>query len=1101
MNTNLGMLHLFWPVSGTGLWITSLSQDLYVQPQESIRFFVPENEAETLQTGLVTWKAIEIHDNLHIGQWPTTPSRVIMAVLDVRVQQLEDWIPQLSDQYRDQCRIVCVDETFLSYASFLRCVLLFDYLGLSNKWVPVFDKNSVDNPWHVLFNKLQNYKELEGVIDSLAAFEDLIVYRISMDGVICSITPNVARYGFVTEEIIGVPLMRFVHPEDLPHVAQFFTDIQLLQRPIVRFRVLNPNGKIFHVSTSSRFVQTSAGAMFLVGVMREETEKQLVSRQMQFAHRIQSVMYQVSGALFGAVSLEELCSSVCRILVEAESVAMALVQNDAEITSVMGLWHERLGKECRSFLSRDFLEFLGHRACVQTETILVNQHENEFKLFLIQTELSNIQSVLVVPLWYPGQRFSGKLYLFAQNADAFDTHTVELTKQVAMLLTHGVLSILDWQETEHIREHLALLEERRRYVLSNIRDIIYFFDSEGRLQFLSENVRDAFGVDPEALVGKKFIDLIHFFPHLDPQVFHTLQANFDSAVKAKKTELLFSFTWGEGENRRFMEINERIFYQENGSLQGSTGVIRDVTQRVLVQEALERSEEKYRLLFEVSQDGLFIEDIDGRILECNESALRMYGFTRNEMMQLHTVDLVSEPTANLLPELVLRLRETGVFFVEAEGRRKDGSIFPTEVVARLLHLHGKEHIIISVRDISERKQQEKERLETERRLRQKQKIESVSLLVSRLAHEFNNLLVGILGNASLGLMETTQEHPAFLLFQEIEKAAKDAAMISRQLLVYAGGWKPRLQAVNLAEILERAARDLQPAIPEQVRVIYRIEPDVFPVDADPEHCLILVSHLIANGIDAVKKNAGMVTVSLFTCETLPENFAIEIAPDHVERHNRWVCIEVVDNGCGIAPQNLEMIFDPFFTTKESAPGLGLTAVAGIVRHHNAVLQVAKLVNQGTIFRVFFVMTSEKNLDSDEMLSQESKTQCILLIDDDFWVRTVGKRMLNMAQRNCVTVSDGKQALSYAINNLQNIQLVVLDLHLPDMSGKEVFARLRALRPNLPILVSSGWTDQIEPFWDPKEAFCTGTLPKPYTTSTFLQAIKTLETATVSGSSL
>lgn len=1090
MDANPGKFQFFPPPSGTGLWIGSLGPGIQLNTGESIRFFISDDAATA---GPVAWKVLEHDGDVSAGRWPQTGSRALLALVDARNQDLEAWIPERTGD----CRIVCVEEPALSLDCFLRCAISFDYLGIGGTWIPnplAANGNLGSDPWRVFRRLVKDCQVVEGIAGALQVFDDLILYRISAEGIIRYITPNVARYGFDFGEIVGTPLMRFVHPEDLPVVAQSFVDFDALRNRQVRFRVMGPRGDVFHVCTTSRFLTAADGEMELVGIMREETGKMQASLQLERARRIGSVMHQVSGVLFGAASLEDLCSSICRILVEEESIIMALVQDARNPGVALGVWHESCRNECRGFLSREFLEFLGQREIVQPEVIPVSQYEGDFKRFLMKTDLSGVRSILAVPLFYPGHRFSGKLHLFAQSADAFNEQTIELTRQAAMLLTHGVMAVLDREEAERSRKRLAASEEHHRRILSNIRDIIYSFDAGGQLQFISENVREILGMDPSKLEGKSFLEVIRLFNGVDARIFEKLQADFDAAVRECKPEIFNSITMGEGKDRRFLENRERIFYDANGSLQGSVGVLRDITQQVRVQEELERSEQKYRLLFEMSQDALFIEDLDGRILECNEAALRMYGFSRGEMLQLTAHDLVPDSIAGMFPELLQRIRDVGAFRVEAMGRCRDGSEFPSEVMARVFHLEGKDLLMLSVRDISEFKRREQERIAAERRLRHSQKMESVALLVSRLAHDFNNLLVGILGNASIGLMETVAENPTRMLFEEIEKAAEEAAMISRQLLMYAGGWKPRLQPLNLAEILERTAKDMQSAIPGNVRVVYRIEPGVFPVNADPEQCAILVSHLMSNGIDAVKPSGGLVTVSLFSCGELPENPVLEIAPDDVVRRGDWVCLEVADSGCGIAHQHLEKIFDPFFTTKESASGLGLAAVAGIVRHHGAVLQVMRLGERGTAFHVFFA--ADKNRE-DVLLPLKAEGESveegvILLVDDDFWVRTVGKRMLDSAGRPCQVMSGGREALAFAAKNPEKIRLVVLDLHLPDISGMEVYAQLRALRPKLPILVSSGWSGSIEPFWDPAYTSCTGILVKPYTAPTFLQAIEALE---------
>ncbi|MBU1068713.1 response regulator, partial [Myxococcota bacterium] len=445
------------------------------------------------------------------------------------------------------------------------------------------------------------------------------------------------------------------------------------------------------------------------------------------------------------------------------------------------------------------------------------------------------------------------------------------------------------------------------------------------------------------------------------------------------------------------------------------------------------------------------------------------------------------------PAIVEQQMATGGFFIEAEGRRRDGTIFPTEASARMFEFEQRPLLVVSVRDMTDRRRREQDRLIMEKRLRQGQRVESLSMLASKLAHDFNNLLVGILGNASLGLMDVAPDDPIRVNLEEIERAAEEAAGLSRQLLAYAGGWKPRLVPVDLSEVISGQAELFQATLPERIRMIYRIEASLRPVMADPEQCVALVSHLCSNSLDAIGERSGMITVSLYGCEGLSENPQFVLMPETVCDQGPFVCLEIADSGKGMDATVLEKIFDPYFSTKANAAGMGLVAVIGIVRSHNAVLQVSSLPGQGTVFRIFFpYCVPEKPPAHIEPLAEPrhpgGAAHRVLIIDDDLWVRNVVSRTLTQAGYDCMKASDGPKGLEAARALLSELSLVVLDLHLPGLSGQEVFLQLRRMRPDLPVLISSGWSDTLDPFWEADVTPPADYLPKPYRPQQLLEYV-------------
>jgi len=1095
-----GTLPLYSPLRGNGLWLLPSGADPAdaasgAEPG-SVRFFVPADEALARERGVVEeWVPVPASPT---NGWPEGVHALCLALPDPGSPGWVRWIPGVGDAGAPSagCRIVAVDPGRVPPESLAGLCRRFDRVRAGHRWVvnpgsgagaSTPGLESVDELL-ALWDRVDalgcESRWWEQTVHIMEKAGAAISFRVSAEGVIEYISPQIREFGFpAAEEVIGTPYARFVHPDDYLKLAENFSELKDHPERVVSFRVRNGDGEVFQLKSMSRLIEDPSGGVKLVGLLRDVSREERAVGMLERAGRLGSVLHQTSGVLFGAASMEDLASSVCRIIVEEEPFLFATVMELDLPGTVMGAWHRRSGQESRELLPRDFLEFLRNLPVTGT---VVHPHLGavpafeRFKPHLVSCQLSGL---VMVPLFRPGRRFTGLLCVFAERPNAIEPEAERLLEELGRFLTHGILAIQDRQEMERVHDALAISEERYRHILENVQDVIFSFDAGSVLTFVGGNVKELFGVDAAALVGRRFVSMAGLFPDLDPGFFERYQRLFETAIAELRPSIEYEIPIHAAGRDQVLEVHERIHYNESGGLIGSTGVMRDISERRRALVQLERSEARYRTLFDLSAEGVFIETLEGDILECNEVAARMHGFTQEELLRLSAHNLVSEKTAASFEKVIGPELLRGGFFVEAEGRRKDGTIFPTEVSARLFHLEDRPLVMVTVRDMTERRRREAERSIVDKRLHESRRVESLSLLASKMAHDFNNLLVGILGNASLGLMDVSPDDPLRLNLQEIERAAEEAARLSRQLLAYTGGWKPHLVPVDLSSVLTRQAEVLQATFPERVRMIYRIEPSIRPVLADEEQCSALVSHVCSNSLDAIGDRAGMITVSLFGCETLSENPPFQLVPEGASDRGPFCCLEIADSGEGMEQAVLERIFDPCFSTKANAAGMGLVAVAGIVRSHNAVLQVSSLPGQGTVLRIFFPYCSTdaplEQPQSPGMGSSAGGGRRILIIDDDLWVRNVAGRILSQAGCECLLAADGHKGLEAARALLPELDLVVLDLHLPGMPGNEVFRQLRQLRPELPVLISSGWSETLEPFWEEGVAPPAGYLPKPY----------------------
>lgn len=1120
MDFHPGTLPLFSPLAGSGLWLLPPGS---VPPgsvppgsgakEGAARFFVPADRSRVRDPGVVE----EWEERFPVGIPVSAAAEafwagrlepgqaLVLAVPGPSCGDWETWLPPAADGVSGGCRILALDPTGLDGDALLGACRRFDRVRLGHRWVsnprgplgvpataagPAGELLALWEHLHAVDAERRWWEQAVGLVEEAGA---AIHFRLSAEGVIEYISPQIREYGFPNvDEVVGSPYVRFVHPDDFVKLADNFSSLRERVGRVVSFRVRNPAGEIFQVRSMSRWIEAEGQAPKLVGLMRDVSREERAEGMLERAGRLASVLHQTSGVLFGAASMEDLACQVCRIIVEEEPFLLAAVMDADRPGTVMGAWHRKSGQECREVLPPELVGFLGNLPVTGTVAHPHLGSDPAFERFRSHLLSSQLSGLVLIPLFRPGRAFSGLLCVFVERPNAIEPEAERLLEQLGRFLTHGILAIQDRQDMDRALGALAFSEERHRHILENVQDIIFSFDADGVLTFVGGNVRELFGLEPDRLVGLRFVEMAGFFPDLDPGFFERYERLFRDAIAALRPAIEWEVGITVGGEPRVLEVHERIHYDDVGNLVGSTGVMRDISERRRALQELERNEAKYRALFELSADGVFLETLDGDILDCNEAAARMHGFTHEELVRLSARNLVSEKVAMSFGTVINEQLLQGGFFVEAEGKRKDGTLFPTEVSTRLFQFEDRPFVMVSVRDVTERRRREQEREVVEKRLRQSQRVESLQLLASKLAHDFNNLLVGILGNASLGLMDVSADDPVRVNLEEIERAAEEAAQLSRQLLIYAGGWKPHLIPVRLDEVIQKQAEILQATVPERVRMIYRIEPGLRPVMADPDQCAAMVSHVCSNSLDAIGERGGMITISLYGCEELPGNPQFQLVPEGTCDRGPYCCLEIADSGKGIVSELLERIFDPYFSTKAHAAGMGLVAVAGIVRSHNAALHATSLPSQGTVFRIFFpYCQAGPSVAAPEPAAPRHSPGAnprILIIDDDLWVRNVAGRTLSHAGFECLLAADGLKGVEAARALLPELALVLLDLQLPGLPGNEVFRHLRQLDPELPILISSGWAETLEPFWSEALLPPSGYLPKPYAPSQLLEFV-------------
>jgi len=362
-------------------------------------------------------------------------------------------------------------------------------------------------------------------------------------------------------------------------------------------------------------------------------------------------------------------------------------------------------------------------------------------------------------------------------------------------------------------------------------------------------------------------------------------------------------------------------------------------------------------------------------------------------------------------------------------------------------------------ELSERKRAEAEKSTLEQQLHHAQKLESLGVLAGGIAHDFNNILAIIIGYCGLVKIdyETAEQN-----IPHIEKAAERAAGLCRQMLAYAGKAQFIKAQVNMTELVSEIVTLLKATISKNIVIKPDFLADIEPITGDASQLRQVVMNLVINAAEAIDEAQGEIHVSLTRSAFnpgQPEN-------DHLGKiipEGSYICLNVSDTGCGLDVESKRRIFEPFYTTKFTGRGLGMSAVLGIINSHGGALQLFSQLGQGTTFKVYMpIQKSDSSRDEDSTVSTPSSpwngSGTVLLVEDEEQVRLIAKALLKRFGFTVLEAVNGKEALELYRKNATDITLVVTDMGMPIMDGYELFNELKKLKPELPIIISSGYGD-------------------------------------------
>ena len=511
---------------------------------------------------------------------------------------------------------------------------------------------------------------------------------------------------------------------------------------------------------------------------------------------------------------------------------------------------------------------------------------------------------------------------------------------------------------------------------------------------------------------------------------------------------------------------------------------RDVSKRKRAEAALRESEARYRGLFENAPAMIHSIDQSGRIISVSEHWLDKLGYERDEVIGRKSTDFLSPASQRYAKEEVLpNYFKTGVCTdVAYEFVTKSGAILDV-LLSAISELDAEGNIVRSfaaLTDMTERKRAEEERLRLESQFHRAQKLESLGVLASGIAHDFNNLLVPIYGNMDLALLEFDESSPVREYIADARMAARRAAELIDQMLAYAGMGKASLACVDLSKIVREIADLLRASVPKKTTLRFELAPELPAAQVDPTQVRQIVMNLITNAAQAIGERGGEIVLQTEEIEC-DAAFLDEGRFGQTLAEGTYIRLRISDTGPGMDAETQARIFDPFFTTKSSGSGLGLSAVHGIVRSHEGAIAVDSERGRGTTFTILLPVAPEQAVTAevDTVASEWRGTGTVLVVDDEDQVRTLAARFLDQLGFAVRMARDGVEAVELFEADPDSITCVLLDSNMPRMGGSETLAKLRQIRSEVPVLLTSGVREEALTRRLANEGELTRFIHKPY----------------------
>ncbi len=620
--------------------------------------------------------------------------------------------------------------------------------------------------------------------------------------------------------------------------------------------------------------------------------------------------------------------------------------------------------------------------------------------------------------------------------------------------------------TEHklAEERLRSSERELSTILHNLQDTYYRVNRLGVITFVSPSIAKLLGEQSHEWFGKPMKNLFVYTQDWE-RLLERLEAH-GGHVNNYETQLKTSFGTSVEAS-----CNAQYYYDDKGVVLGVEGIMRDVTE-------VKKTERRNLLLataVEQASEAIVITDTAGAIQYCNPAYLQQTGQELGEVLATSEVLLQGVSDGDQITAASLRERlQLGVSWTgQRLHKKKNDTFYEQELTITPISNEQNETInyIVISRDITLEKQ-------TQERARQSQKLEAIGTLAGGIAHDFNNLLAAILGYTDLTLSDVPEESKAHRNLTQVYSAASRAKDLVAQILTFSRQQPTEHTAIHPDAIVKEVCKLMRATLPTSIDIVQEIYSDVGKVMMDPVQLHQVIMNLVVNASQAMGSEPGVLVVAL-DAVNVDETFANliqQLTP------GPYVRLQVSDTGIGMTKEIMERIFEPFFTTKEvgQGTGMGLAAVHGIVTGYKGAVTVDSKLGEGTTFSVFLprVMVADNDTAEEQVMNTTaSKGKHILFVDDEELLADMSRQMLERMGYSVTATTDSTEALKLFTAEPGKYDLVITDQTMPKMTGDVLVKELLKIRPDLPVILCTGYTHKITPE-DAKEIGIKEFLMKP-----------------------